>query len=160
MTRIGERQLGREVAVACYQRGEGVATVVARQHDVYHRLCQRHNVADDAWASLVEYEHYGLARCGESLHQAALCVGQPEVGYVARSLGIRCLAYARHDYVGIACGVHGSLYVCRSHLVYLSAFLVAHALHELHVVASEAVAHGFVYGVVLHGALVGLVALP
>ena len=62
-----------------------------------HRLGQRFNVGNQARTAFVQHEDDGLARLGQSLHQIALVLRQPQVCQVTRRLGIGILTDGSND---------------------------------------------------------------
>ena len=127
---------------------------------MHHGFCQRLDVGNEARASLVEYQHEGLARSGQLLHQLALILREPQVVQVARSLAIAVLADAGHNDVGIVGGGY-RLFNLGSILLVVSAVLVVgDTLLKDDVVGSELVAESLVDGVVALSKVFSLRALP
>ena len=152
---IGEGQLTGEVLVSGQEGGQGVGSIVGRQHHIYHSLGQRLNVSNEAGTAFVKDEDDGFAGGGQGLHQLLLVGREIEVVHIAGGLAVGVLTHAGHNDIGLVSGHNGlldagSVFLLPQHrgLVVHHAGLVAH-------LAREALLQGFLDGVVLRGKLIG-----
>ena len=160
LTRIGVRQLCREVGIASHQVCKRIGTVVAWKQNVDDTLCQRLDVGNQTWTAFVEHEDDGLACLCQSLHEVALVLAQPKVGEVTRSLAVAVLANAGHDDIDATGSSHSLFDAWRKFVIVGTGLVVFDALLEDNVLRTELVAECLVDGVVLLSHLLDVRTLP
>jgi len=105
IARIGDRQTAARIRLTREHVGDRLSALVAGIQAEHDRLRRVRDAADQPWTSLDQHENHGLAGRRDFTGEPELRVGQLEIVDVAGRLGIRHLAEAEDDGVGLRCGV-------------------------------------------------------
>ena len=101
------RKLSAEVLLSRQKSGKGIASEIARKHDVNDSFGKWLNVTDETWTALIEDEYQRLSGGCKFTHKLFLLRREIEVIDIARSLAIGILTHTGYNDIGRGCGTDG-----------------------------------------------------
>ena len=104
MLAVCVRKFSAEVFLSGEKGCEGIATVIARQHNVNYGIGKWLNVADESGTAFIENENKRLPGCGKKADELFLIGREIQVIDIARSLSIGILTNTGDNDIGRGSG--------------------------------------------------------